>query len=225
MADENDIQGELIKKKEDKTKKLVVLKGKSDKKKPKIKAIKSVNKPDDVGVSDESDDGVIHDEISGFSYNVNDNGNTPKSAAAETTDSLETTVAETKTAPVERPKADTPSNDTKPDFSRRDNNSYRDTHNRPFDRDKGEFKPTGVFGKEKSFGGGKFNKDKDGKDSRDFGKGGRFGDKDRGNQSGDRFGRKPSFDKDSKGGFGGGKFGDSRQGAGGRPGAGGRSGG
>ena len=83
MADENDIQGELIKKEDKQKKTVIVKKTKSSDKKPKIRVVAAVKKPDDIGVSEqEEDDGIIHDEISGFSYNTNEIG-TAKSAAAE----------------------------------------------------------------------------------------------------------------------------------------------
>lgn len=234
MADENDIQGELIKKEDKQKKTVIVKKPKSSDKKPKIRVVAAVKKPDDIGVSEqEEDDGIIHDEISGFSYNTNEIG-TAKSAAANDSKSAENSVptagSESSAAPAEktadsREKTDTPSSS----YSKPDNRRDRDNHSRSFDRDrdreKGDSKPSGGFGKDKGFGGGKFGRDRDGKDKdgRDFGKSGRFSDKDRGGQSsGDRFGRKP-FDKDGKGGFGGGKFGDSRP-SGGRPGASGRPG-
>ena len=239
MADENDIQGELIKK-EDKQKKTVILKKAkpSPDKKPKVRVVAASKKPNDVGVSEQdTDDGIIHDEISGFSYNINETNTVKPAVANDPKSAVNTSAADNETAPIRtdnaaesHEKAETPTGFTKPDNRREGSSNYRDNHSRPFDRDreKGDFKQGG-YGKDKGFGGGKFGRDggKD-KDSRDgYNKDSRFGGKDRGGQSGDnRFGRKPPFDKDGKGGFGGNKFGD-RPGAGrdGRPAGGGRSGG
>lgn len=229
MADENDIQGELIKKEDKQKKTVIVKKPKSSDKKPKIRVVAAVKKPDDAGVSEqEEDDGIIHDEISGFSYNRNEiNAAKSSAASSESANSSEreTAASETpKPAPAaERVKPETPAHEPKSEFNRREKGEFNKSgygrDNRDgFSKDKG-FGRDGRdnrdgFSKDKGFGGGKF-----GRDNREGSS--RFGSKD--NQSGDRFGRKP-FDKDGKGGFGGGKFGDSRP-SGGRPGAGGRSGG
>ena len=234
MADENDIQGELIKKEDKQKKKVILKKPKISDKAPKKKIIvkeTSGNKSDDTGVSDqEFDDGIVHDEISGFSYNINEiNAAKSSSAASESANSSERETAATETpkpapAAAEYAKREVPTtHEPKPEFNRREkgelNKSGYSRDNREgygkdksFGRDSRDNRDG--FGKDKGFGGGKF-----GRDNRDSGS--RFGGKD--NQGGDRFGRKP-FDKDGKGGFGGGKFGDSRSG-GGRPGAGGRPGG
>ncbi|MBQ3922691.1 MAG: translation initiation factor IF-2 [Spirochaetales bacterium] len=229
MADENDIQGELIKKEDKQKKTVIVKKTKSSDKKPKIRVVASVKKPDDVGVSEqEEDDGIIHDEISGFSYNRNEiNAAKSSATASESANSSEreTAASETPkpTPAAEHVKTETPVHEPKSEFNRREKGEFNKSgygrDNRDgFGKDKGFGRDNrdnrDGFSKDKGFGGGKF-----GRDNREGGS--RFGGKD--NQSGDRFGRKP-FDKDGKGGFGGGKFGDSRP-SGGRPGAGGRSGG